>query len=136
MKISIVRESSGEHGTFGRVYVDGVFVCHSLEDKDRRIESGGAKIPGESAIPRGIYKLIIDMSVRFKKLMMHILDVPQFSGIRIHSGNTHADTEGCILLGNGRANGYLIDSRTAVNKMFWAVERELKLGKEVIIEVS
>lgn len=136
MKIQIVRESSGDHGTFGRVHVDGLFVCHSLEDKDRRIESGGVKIPGETAIPRGTYNVTIDMSVRFKKLMMHVLDVPQFSGVRIHSGNTTADTEGCILLGNGRANGYLIDSRSAVNKMFSAVERALKLGSTVTLEVS
>lgn len=136
MKLVIIREITGDHGTFGRLYVNGLFECNTFEDKDRKLESGGIKVKNDTAIPRGIYKVIIDLSSRFKKLMMHVLDVPQFAGIRIHAGNTKEDTEGCILLGNGRSRNGLIDSRTAVDKLFSAVDRAIKAGESVTLEIK
>ena len=87
MKLVLIRDQTDIDGTFGRLYINGLFECHTLEDVDRLLEKGGTKIPGETAIPRGEYKVIIDWSNRFKKEMMHVLDVPQFAGIRIHAGN-------------------------------------------------
>lgn len=138
MKLVLIRDQADPDGTFGKLYVNGLFQCHTLEDVDRRLENGGKKVAGETAIPRGTYKVIIDMSTRFKKLMMHVLEVPQFSGIRLHAGNTTADTEGCILLGNGRNTtaDTLLDSRTAVSKLFEAVNTALGKGEEVTLEVK
>lgn len=82
--------------TLGRLYVDGLFECWTLEDVVRPL---GQKVKGETAIPFGSYELVIDMSERFGRLMPHILNVPDFSGVRIHSGNTVNDTEGCVLVG-------------------------------------
>ncbi len=136
MKLTLEREPSQDFGTYGKLYINNIFQCHTLEDVDRKLEEGGTKIYGETAIPRGEYKIIIDFSNRFKKEMIHVLDVPGFEGIRIHAGNTNADTHGCLLLGSGRANGHLLNSRAACNRVFEMVEAALERGEEVTIEVK
>jgi hypothetical protein len=73
--------------------------CFILED---RVRAAGVKVPHETAIPAGRYRVIVDWSNRFKKYAFHILDVPNFTGIRIHSGNTDKDTDGCLLVGRDR----------------------------------
>lgn len=79
------------------------YIC---EDADRRLEDGGEKIYGKTAIPRGRYKVVLSFSRRFKRIMPELLNVPGFSGVRIHGGNTHHNTDGCPLLGAQRtANG-------------------------------
>ena len=93
MNIELIRKEKYGDRTIGSIYVDGSFECFSLEDADRELENGGVKIPGKTAIPRGKYRVIIDWSDRFKCLMLHVLDVPQFTGIRIHAGNRPEDTE-------------------------------------------
>jgi hypothetical protein len=99
MKLRLLRDTFGEAYTLGKLYVDGVYFGYTCEDKDRRLEDGGVKIKNATAIPRGRYRVRLSFSNRFQKLMPEVLDVPQFSGIRIHGGNTHHDTEGCPLLG-------------------------------------
>lgn len=85
--------------TKGIMYANGVKLGYTCEDPDRFLESGGEKIPGKTAIPRGRYRVIISFSNRFQRMMPEVLDVPQFTGVRIHGGNTVKDTEGCPLLG-------------------------------------
>jgi len=99
MQLELERKEFFNDRTIGGFYINGVWYCYSLEDADRNLESGGVKIPKQTAIPRGNYKVIRDYSNRFQREMPHILNVPQFEGIRIHAGNTPVDTEGCILLG-------------------------------------
>lgn len=95
------------------------------------------KIPGETAIPKGTYPLILDMSNRFGKIMPHILNVEGFSGIRIHSGNSEHDTEGCILLGWGvTKDGRLEQSRIAVDDFMAELEGYYDVGASVQIEIS
>lgn len=122
--------------TFGKLYLNDVYFCETLEDVDRKLEAGGVKIPGDTAIPRGKYRVTIDHSQRFGRDMMHVLDVPGFTGIRIHSGNTIADTEGCILLGMARGKNFLLSSRYAVNYVFIQVLNAVKAGRPVILEVE
>lgn len=136
MKLRIERGAPGASSTIGKLYVDGVFFAYTLEDIDRQLESGGKKIQGETAIPRGSYKVIIDFSNRFQKQMMHILNVPGFEGIRIHAGNTDKDTEGCILLGKVRSDNAVFNSREAVNALFDKVRAALSAGQEVNLEVN
>ncbi len=94
MEILVTRKYAFPDSIIGEMEIDGIFFCFTLEDPER-----GIKVPGKTAIPTGRYKLILDFSNRFKKVMPHILDVPGFEGIRIHPGNTAADTEGCLLVG-------------------------------------
>lgn len=136
MKLRVERGLSGTSSTIGKLYVDGVFFAYTLEDIDRHLEDGGKKIHGETAIPRGSYKVIIDFSNRFQKQMMHVLNVPGFEGIRIHAGNTDKDTEGCILLGKVRSDNAVFNSREAVNALFEKVRSALDSGQEVNLEVK
>jgi len=136
MKLRVERGAPGASSTIGKLYVDGVFFAYTLEDVDRQLESGGKKIQGETAIPRGSYKVIIDFSNRFQKQMMHVLNVPGFEGIRIHAGNTDKDTEGCILLGKVRSDNAVFNSREAVNALFDKDRCALSAGQEVNLEVN
>ena len=98
----IKREIFRDHFTLGQMYQDGLHLGFTCEDTDRELEDGGIKIAKETAIPRGVYRLTVSMSNRFSRLMPEVQDVPQFSGVRIHGGNTDRDTEGCPLLGKIR----------------------------------
>ena len=101
MKLIIKREPCTKINTPGIMYKekDGVrsFVCYTLEDLVREV-----KLPRYTAIPAGAYKLKISRSNRFKKDLPEVLSVPGFTGVRIHGGNTHENTEGCPLVGNVR----------------------------------
>lgn len=136
MKLQVERGQSGASSTIGKLYVDGVFCAYTLEDVDRHLETGGIKIKGQTAIPRGTYKVTIDFSNRFQKQMMHVLDVPQFEGIRIHAGNTDKETEGCILLGKVRSDNAVFNSREAVAALFEKVRLTLDAGQDVNLEVK
>ena len=106
MKLSLRRRWSTERSAIGGLYVDGVWECFTLEDCDRGLHKDmqlhileSMKVDGKTAIPYGSYQVIIDLSARFKRLMPHIIGVPAFDGIRIHSGNSDVDTLGCPLVG-------------------------------------
>lgn len=102
MIIEIRRDTFTQTETLGTMHIDGRLFGQTLEDRDRHLESGGVKIKGETAIPRGRYLVSLNFSTRFRKMMPWVHDVPDFAGVRIHGGNTAADTEGCPLLGQYR----------------------------------
>lgn len=109
MIFTLIREpvicpTKGEAFTPGRLYASGLFLGFTCEDEDRHLETVGIqeKCYGRTAIPRGRYLLENSFSTRFQKELPAILDVPGFSGIRVHGGNTAADSLGCILLGQVR----------------------------------
>ena len=129
MLIEVKRFEFKDTHTVGKMYVDGIYECYTLEDAVRN----GIKVLGKTAIPIGTYKLIIDASTRFKQDMPHILDVPDFTGVRIHAGNTSADTDGCILLGTTWAGkDFIGNSKIAYKKFF----NKLKENKTVSITIS
>jgi len=129
MLIEVKRFEFKDTHTVGKMYVDGIYECYTLEDAVRN----GTKVLGKTAIPIGTYKLIIDASTRFKQDMPHILDVPDFTGVRIHAGNTSADTDGCILLGSTWAGkDFIGNSKIAYKKFF----DKLKQNKTVSITIS
>jgi hypothetical protein len=115
MILTIHRKVLTPTSSIGELFVDGAFFCYTLEDT---VQEDGIKINGDTAIPVGTYRVIIDFSNRFQKMMPHILDVPGFEGIRIHCGNTSADTEGCILLGQEKGANTVLFSRPAFNAFF------------------
>lgn len=117
--------------TIGQLFVDGVPECYTCEDVVR----AGPKVPGQTAIPAGLYRVVIDFSNRFQCPMPHVLDVPGFEGIRIHPGNTAADTEGCILVGTGRTETSIAHSRDAFNVLLPKLQAAINSGAGVLLEV-
>lgn len=111
MQINVRRTFKGPDYTIGKLYIDGHYLCDTLEDT---VRPAGTKIAGKTAIPAGTYKVKKTMSPRFKKILPEILNVPGFSGVRIHSGNTAADTDGCLLLGLNKTKGAILDSQTTM----------------------
>lgn len=126
--------------TLGALFVNGGARYFTLEDQVR--EGAGMpvqswKVYGRTAIPVGRYKLALDMSSRFKRLLPHVLEVPGFSGIRVHAGNTADDTEGCILLGEtSDINGFIGRSRPAVEHFISMLASARGRGEECTIEVA
>lgn len=114
MKIEVVRHTCTPRSTIGSMYLDGRFECYTLEDVVRQ----GEKVPGQTAIPEGIYTVQITFSNRFKRDLPLLLNVPNFEGIRIHPGNTDADTEGCILVGRATGVDAIYNSRDAFNTLY------------------
>lgn len=133
MELRVNRFKYGEKSTLGRLFVNGEIECYTLEDVKR---ADGVKVQDATCIPAGTYNVIIDASVRFKRDMPHVLDVPGFTGIRIHSGNTDADTDGCILLGEKIENDdFISGSKDAFGKFFPKLQAALAAGEDVTIEV-
>lgn len=126
MKIDIKRLHKCEYSTIGELTIDGLWECYTLEDVERDV-----KIKGETAIPKGTYKVIINQSNRFKRLLPLLLDVPGFEGVRIHSGNTNHDTEGCILVGRTRSDDFIGQSRKAFDSLF----KKMNKAKEITLTI-
>ena len=139
MEILVKRIAKKETYTIGKMYIDGKYFCDTLEDKDRGLsqsmteeEIRKIKVYGLTAIPTGAYKVIVNYSERFGKLMPLLLDVKGYAGVRIHSGNTPSDTLGCILVGRNTAKGMVTESR----KAFLRLMETLKRNNEVVLRIS
>lgn len=130
MNLKLVRRTLTEQSTIGTLSINGRFECFTLEDRVRPF-----KIKGETAIPAGIYEVTITFSDRFRKPLPLLLNVPNFSGIRIHPGNTAADTEGCILVGTTQGKDMIGNSRVAFKALFAKIEAALRKEK-VFMEVG
>lgn len=123
--------------TLGRLYIGHQPFCHTLEP--RRIDwATEQKIPGRTAIPEGRYRIRIRWSNKFRRPMPFLLDVPYFSGIMIHPGNTPADTQGCILVGTETPIAhppYLVRSRPTFDSLLSLILRATDQGDPIGIEV-
>jgi hypothetical protein len=130
MKLTLNRKHGTVGYTHGKLYIDGIYFCDTLEDQERPV-----KIPGATAIRTGEYRVIIDMSARFRRRLPLLLNVPNFTGVRIHAGNTAKDTEGCILVGKFVADGYVGNSRITFNALFTKMDAAIKSGGGISIEI-
>jgi hypothetical protein len=101
MNLYVLRDTYTLTSTLGKLIFDHNVCCYTLEDV---VRPAGIKIPGVTAIPAGHYNIVIDFSPHFKRKMPHILNVPDFDGIRMHGGNTPADTFGCIIVAYNKIN--------------------------------
>ena len=141
MKLTLKRIALRQTYTIGRLYVDGNYFCDTLEDtvrdlnKDGKFDNGEKKVYAKTAIPYGTYEIKWTYSPRFKKYTPQLMNVPSFEGIRIHAGNTSADTEGCLLLGENKQVGKVINSRATINKFYPLIKKACSNGK-VTIEIK
>jgi len=133
LNIELRRKIFTSQSTIGELLLDGRFECFTLED---RVRPPGAKVPGLTAIPEGTYEVVITLSQRFKRDLPLLLNVPNFEGIRIHTGNTAFDTEGCILVGATREENMILSSRIAFNFLFPKMQSALKTEKVFMTVVN
>ena len=120
--------------TIGRLFVDGKYFCDTLEDRCRDLDKE-EKVMNETAIPEGIYEVIVNVSAKFRRKLPLLLDVPHFSGIRIHRGNTDKDTSGCILVGENKQQGRVINSTGYELKLTEMIEKAMLSGEKIVIQV-
>lgn len=113
MELKLIRTTLTDQSTIGDLFINGQFECHTLEDVVRPV-----KIKGMTAIPAGTYEIIINFSQRFQKQLPRLLNVPNFDGVLIHAGNTAADTEGCLLVGQTQSRDMIGSSRAAFDALF------------------
>lgn len=122
--LRLIRKIYTDKTTTGELYFKDERLCWTLEDTVRKL-----KIPHKTAIPSGQYEVIMSYSNRFKRKLPELLNVPFFKNIRIHSGNTEHDTDGCILVGNEAMKDFITNSMMTLDSIIPIIERELKIGK-------
>lgn len=132
MKLTVNRADPRDGAMMGMLFIDSVMFCMTLEDVSRP-----AKIAHETAIPAGTYKVTMELSPKFKKRLPLLHDVPGFTGILIHSGNTAEDTWGCILVGQRIVGTHRIEGGSiAMPTLAEKIEDAIKNGEEVTIEIN
>lgn len=153
MEVKVKRIAKKEAYTIGKMYVNGEYVCDTLEDKDRGLTSNmsvaqicGVKVHGETAIPTGRY--LVDMktvSPRFggraqyqfcKGRLPRLCNTPGYQGVLIHIGNTAKDTEGCILVGENKERGKVLNSKATFNRLYLRLAIADKRGEQIWITIE
>ena len=125
MNLTLYRKWFTDISTTGALFIDGAFFCYTLEDAVRE-----QKVYGKTAIPYGKYEVVITYSPRFQKNMPLLLNVPNFECVRIHTGNTARDTEGCILVGKSKGYDFVGGSRKAYDELMERIK-----GQKVTLEI-
>ncbi len=132
MKMRLDRLQLDPDVTIGALYVDDDFECWTCEDT---VREPGMKVHGQTAIPYGSYRVDITQSNRFKRPLPLLLNVPNFQGIRIHPGNTAADTEGCILPGADRLAKSVGQSRVAFSSLYAKILDAKARARPITIDI-
>lgn len=117
MELLLKRIALRDTYTIGKLYIDGVYFCDTIEDKVRDLNKDGdledvgeTKIYSETAIPYGVYTVIVNKSPKFKRLLPRLLNVKHFEGILIHRGSSAKSSAGCIIVGKNTIVGRVTDS--------------------------
>lgn len=136
MNLTLNRIFRGPDYTIGKLYIDGHYFCDTLEDPVRTLPASCSntsegilcacpeKVYARTAIPAGTYKVTMQFSPRFKRVLPLLHDVPHFLGVLIHSGNDPGDTAGCILVGHNKVKGKVLESRAVSDKLNALLEKE------------
>ena len=153
MILTLKRIYTCKEYTIGHLYVDGSYICDTLEDTDRMLDSSMTldqiakiKVKGMTAIPTGRYKVLMNIvSPKYSKSKYYMnickgrvprLDnVPGYSGVLIHVGNTAADTEGCLLLGYNKVKGQVLNSKVAFEKVYNKLSIAKSIGQTIYIDI-
>lgn len=146
MELTIDRRWKKREYTIGNLYIGGVFFCNTLEDKVRELGmDGSGKIRGVTAIPEGRYEVTLDVvSPKYSHKQAYkfcggrvprLLNVPFFEGILIHIGNTAKDTEGCVLVGENKAVGRVVNSTATYRRLWYKLEEARKQGERLFVTI-
>lgn len=144
MKLQLKRKFKGERYTVGDLFINGKFFCNTMEDKVRLLPricpdtSKGIsckckeKVYAETAIPAGTYKITMEISPKFGRVLPRLHNVPHFLGILIHSGTTEKDSAGCIIVGDNTVTGKVSNSRATSDKLNVLLAKEKDITIEII----
>lgn len=132
MLLTLKRQWFTETTTSGILLINSVYSMYTLEDVARPFP---VKIPKKTCLWPGDYRIMLDQSQRFGRIMPHIMDVALFTGIRIHPGNVEADTEGCILVGYERGPDTVWRSREAFEDLFKKMQEAIDNGECLGIDI-
>lgn len=141
MKLTLTRRFRGEDYTIGTLYIDGERFCDTLEDQDRDANRNGVfdgdekKVAGTTAVPNGTYQVVVNQSPRFGRELPRLLAVPSFEGVLIHRGNTPEDTAGCILVGENKVKGRVINSTPYEVELTCRIKEATAAGETCTIEI-
>lgn len=141
MTLTLKRRFKGPNYTIGTLCIDGEWFSDTLEDPDRdlnqngKFDNGEFKVYGNTCIPYGKYKIILNYSNKFKRVLPLLLDVPNFEGIRIHRGNTPKDTLGCILVGENKVKGQVINSTKYEEKLVDILKKAIDNNQSITINI-
>lgn len=135
MELKLNRIFLGSSATIGELLVNDKYLCDTLED---RVRPEGEKVYGKTAIPEGTYEVKLTYSPRFKKILPEILNVPNFSGIRIHSLNKAEESEGCIGVGewSGKDTNWISNSRIAFNELMSLLQKAANNKEKITITIN
>ncbi len=131
MELLVQRDPSTDQSTEGQLWIDGQPFGYTLEDVVRDV-----KIQNETAIPDGRYQVTIDQSPKFGRLMPHVLNVPGYTGVRIHWGNTAKDTDGCVLVGWERGDNFIGTSRAAFDQLYEQLHDAIEAGEQAWLTIK
>lgn len=143
MEITVKRIAIRSGYTIGRLSVNNQYFCDTLEDRDRgltsamsRLDIARIKVKGQTAIPTGRYRIIFTYSPKFRRKMPLLLDVPGFDAIRFHYGNTAADSEGCLLVGENKRKGMVLNSRKTFERLNDIMAKADARGEALWVTIS
>ena len=141
MELVLTRIAKRKGYTIGRLCLSpGQYFCDTLEPTWRDYKHGAYKIKGKSAIPEGQYAVVISYSPKFRQWLPILLDGPEFNkewqGIRIHAGNSAKDTQGCILVGENREVGRVLNSRKWLQELKTQIVEAKDRGESVRMTVQ
>lgn len=127
MELKLKRVSLQDTYTIGKLYVNGIYFCHTCEDKVRDLPNE-SKVHGQTAIPYGRYEITMEVqSSKYSQrstynwcrgYLPRLLNVPYFDGVLIHAGNSANDSHGCVLVGENGVNGKVINSMATLKRLY------------------
>lgn len=142
MKLKLERLYLKSTYTIGKLYIDNKYFCDTIEDKVRDLNKDGdlndlgeTKVYGETAIPYGTYEVEVTYSPKFKRELPLIKNVPHFEGIRIHKGNYAKDSSGCVITGENKIKGGVINSTPYEIKITSLIKEAQNKGDKITIEI-
>lgn len=153
MQLKLKRIACKPHYSIGRLYIDGQYFCDTIEDRDRGLHDGmteqeirAIKVPSETAIPTGTYRITMNVqSPKFKVkaayafckgFLPRLLNVKGFDGILIHIGNTAESSAGCILVGQNKVVGQVINSTKTFKKLYAVLDAANKKGEKISLTIE
>lgn len=137
MNLLVDRIFLGDSYTIGKLYINGEYFCDTLEDAVRDLKhDGSGKVHGETAIPAGVYAVIVNRSPKFRRMLPRLLNVPFFDGILIHAGNSAKDSYGCILVGKNSKKGMVLESKKYEKLLVEALQEAINRGEKITITIK